>query len=239
MVVSESSTAMQRLTGRTAVVTGASSGLGAAIAESLAREGAAVVGLARRFAPVVLPTPLPTAAVSPMRLDVTDEAAVTVCFAALPRVDILVQCAGVGVFGPIVEGRAAELRALLDVHIVGAFLCAQALLRQPTAGTTRHIVNVSSVAAFRTFTGCAAYSAAKEGLRGLTRVLVEEARPYGVRVTGLYPGAVDTAIWDDRPGFDRSTMLRPVDVAGLVVDLVVRPELAVEELVVMPPAGAL
>jgi NAD(P)-dependent dehydrogenase (short-subunit alcohol dehydrogenase family) len=103
----------------------------------------------------------------------------------------------------------------------------------------RHIVNVASVAAFRTFTSCAGYSAAKEGQRGLTRVLVEEARALGVRVTGLYPGAVDTPIWDGRAGFDRTAMLRPADVAGVVVEIIARPELAVEELVVMPPAGAL
>jgi NAD(P)-dependent dehydrogenase (short-subunit alcohol dehydrogenase family) len=227
-----------RLDSRVCVVTGASSGIGAAVAAALAAEGAAVVGLARRFPAGPLPRPLAAGAVTSAALDVTDEAAVAARFAELDRLDVLVACAGHGVFGPVVDARADDFRAMLDVHVVGAFLCARELLRRPAAGV-RHIINVSSVAAFRTFTGCAGYSAAKEGQRGLTRVLVEEARAHGVRVTGLYPGATDTPIWDDRAGFDRAAMLRPADVAGLVVEIVARPELALEEIVVMPPAGAL
>ena len=70
-------------------------------------------------------------------------------------------------------------------------------------------------------------------------MLVEEARALDVRVTGLYPGAIDTPIWDSRPEFDRGAMLAPQRVAALVVDVLCRPELAIEEILVMPPAGAL
>ncbi len=128
---------------------------------------------------------------------------------------------------------------MLEVHVVGAFLCARELLRQARPGHPRSIVLISSSAAIRTFTDCGGYSAAKEGLRGLGRVLAEEARAHDVRVTTLHPGAVDTPIWDARAGFDRKKMMQPVDLAGLVVEIVVRPEIAVEEIVVMPPAGAL
>jgi short-subunit dehydrogenase len=71
------------------------------------------------------------------------------------------------------------------------------------------------------------------------RVPVEEARPLDVRVTTLYPGAVDTPLWDQRPAFDRAAMMRADRVAELLVEILARPELAVEELVVMPPQGAL
>ena len=227
------------LEGKLCAVTGGSTGLGAAIAEALAGAGAAVCALARRHADITLPEPLGAGRVTRARLDVTDENAVTRTFAALGTVDVLACCAGTGSFKPLVETTATELREMLEAHIVGAFLCARALLRQPGDGRIRHIINVSSVAAFRTFTSSAAYTAAKEGQRGLSRVLTEEARAAGVRVTSLYPGAIDTAIWDGRVGFDRAAMLKPADVAGLVVEIVRRPELAVEELVVMPPAGAL
>jgi NAD(P)-dependent dehydrogenase (short-subunit alcohol dehydrogenase family) len=227
-----------RLHGITAVVTGTSSGLGAAIAQVLAGEGAAVVGFARRHTAPIVP-PLVGGVVAQVHLDVTDEAAVEARLGEIPEIDVLVNCAGVGVFGPFLEMKAADLRSMLDVHVVGAFLCAREVLRRKGRGRTRHIVNVSSVAAFRTFTGCAGYTAAKEGLRGLTRVLVEEGRGADVRVVGLYPGATDTAIWDDRPGFDRSKMLRPESVASLVLEIVARPELSVEELLVLPPAGVL
>lgn len=227
------------LEGKLCAVTGGSTGLGAAIADALAGAGAAVCALARRHPDTTLPEPRRSGRVTRARLDVTDETAVNRVFAALGSVDVLVSCAGTGSFKPLVETSAKELREMLDGHIVGAFLCARALLRQPGDGRVRHILNVSSVAAFRTFTSSGAYTAAKEGQRGLSRVLTEEARAAGVRVTTLYPGAIDTAMWDGRAGFDRAAMLKAADVAGLIVEIVKRPELAVEELVVMPPAGAL
>ncbi|HPH70378.1 MAG TPA: SDR family oxidoreductase, partial [Kofleriaceae bacterium] len=79
----------------------------------------------------------------------------------------------------------------------------------------------------------------KAGQLGLVRVLAEEARPYDVRVTAVLPGATDTPIWDDRPGFDRTKMMKPDDVAGFVVSIVARPSIAVEEVSINPPAGAL
>jgi NAD(P)-dependent dehydrogenase (short-subunit alcohol dehydrogenase family) len=229
--------AVSRLEGRVAVVTGASSGIGAAIAAAFAAEGAAVVGFARRFDARVA-HPVTPGTVLPASLDVTSEDKVRARFQEVGPLDILVCCAGGGVFASLAEARVEDLREMLDVHIVGTFLCVREALPQ-LAVRGGHIITVSSVAAFRTFTASAGYTAAKEGLRGLTRVLTEEARASGVRVTGLYPGAVDTPIWDERPGFRREDMMRPESLASLVVELVVRPELSVEELLVLPPRGIL
>lgn len=228
-----------RFADRVAVVTGASSGIGAAIARALAREGAGVVGFARRFAAPRIASPPAPGQILEVRLDVTDERAVAARFAELGPVDILVHSAGTGVFAPIAEARVEDLRAMLDVHVVGAFLCAREALRGMQARRRGHIVHVSSVAAFRTFLSSGGYTAAKEGLRGLTRVLTEEARAYDIRVTGLYPGATDTAIWDARPEFDRRDMLRPESLASLVVEILAHPEMSVEELLVLPPKGVL
>lgn len=224
-----------RLSGKHVAVTGASSGLGRAIAHAFAKEGAAVSGFARRFkSGATKPGP---GEVSELPLDVTDEAAVKTRMAEMPGLDILVNCAGTGTFGSFEDMSVDDLRSMLDTHVVGAFLCAREALRKMHGAG--HIVNVSSVAAFRTFSGCSGYTAAKEGLRGLTRVLTEEARTKNIRVTGLYPGAIDTPIWDDRPGFDRKDMLAPESVAALVVDICCRPELSIEELLVLPPKGTL
>ena len=73
---------------------------------------------------------------------------------------------------------------------------------------------IGSHVAHRAFTDCGGYTAAKAGQLGLARVLAEEARPYDIRVTALLPGATDTPIWDERPGFDRTKMMKPEDVAG-------------------------
>ncbi len=233
---------MTRLLGKLAVVTGASSGIGHAVARALAREGAAVVGLARRFAAPVLARRPDAGQVVEIQLDVTDEAAVRARFAELEHaggVDVLVCSAGVGHFAPLRTAATADLRAMLDVHVLGTFLPAREALRQMQPRRRGHVVAIGSHAALRGFAECGGYTAAKAGQLGLMRVLAEEARPYDVRVTTVMPGATDTPIWDDRPGFDRGKMMKPDDVAGFVVAIVARPAIAVEEVVVTPPAGAL
>jgi NAD(P)-dependent dehydrogenase (short-subunit alcohol dehydrogenase family) len=229
---------MTRLLGKLAMVTGGSSGIGAACAQALAAEGAAVVATGRRFTggPPRIPGPGEVVAA---HLDVTDEAEVTARIAELPALDILVCSAGVGTFGPVIHAGAAELRAMLDVHIVGTMLCAREALRRMQPRRSGHIIAIGSHAAHRAFTDCSGYTAAKAGQAGLMRVLAEEARPHSVRVTALLAGATDTPIWDERPGFDRGKMMQPLDVAGFLVDLVARPAISVDEVIVMPPAGAL
>jgi NAD(P)-dependent dehydrogenase (short-subunit alcohol dehydrogenase family) len=229
---------VKRLLGKFAIVTGGSSGIGAACAVALAAEGAAVVATGRRFPPG--PTRRPALGeVVQAHLDVTDEAEVQARFAELPELDIVVCSAGVGTFGPLVNAGVAELRAMLEVHIVGTMLCAREALRRMQPRRTGHVVAIGSHAAHRAFTECSGYTAAKAGQLGLMRVLAEEARPYDVRVTALLPGATDTPIWDERPGFDRGKMMKPSDVAGLLVEIVARPGISVEEVTVTPPAGAL
>jgi 3-oxoacyl-[acyl-carrier protein] reductase len=154
-------------------------------------------------------------------------------------VDVLINSAGAGAFAPLVNAQVADLRAMLEVHVVGTFLCCREALRGMQQRRSGHIVNIGSVAARRSFSDCSGYTAAKAGQLGFTQVLAEEARPYGVRVTSILAGAVDTPIWDDRPGFDRSKMMRADDFAAVVVDLVARPGVAVDEMVVLPPAGTL
>src|SRR5215468_4886535 len=145
---------MKRLLGKLAIVTGGSSGIGAACAQALAAEGAAVVATGARFA-------------------------------ELPGLDLLVCSAGVGTFGPVIDARAADLRAMLDVHVVGTLLCAREALRRMQPRRAGHIVAIGSHAAHRAFTDCSGYTAAKAGQAGLMRVLAAEARPYDVRVTSL------------------------------------------------------
>ncbi len=219
-------------------MTGGSSGIGAACAAALAAEGAAVVATGRRFAagPIRWPG---LGEVMQAHLDVTDEVEVQARFAELPEIDIVVCSAGVGMFGPLVNAGVAELRAMLEVHIVGTMLCAREALRRMQPRRKGHIVAIGSHAAHRAFTDCSGYTAAKAGQLGLVKVLAEEARPYDVRVTALLPGATDTPIWDDRPGFDRAKMMRPDDVASFLIAIVARPGISVEEVTLTPPAGAL
>jgi NAD(P)-dependent dehydrogenase (short-subunit alcohol dehydrogenase family) len=228
---------VKRLLGKFAIVTGGSSGIGAACAQALAAEGAAVLATGRRFAePEAIPT---LGQVVNARLDVTDEALVKQRFAQLPELDIVVCSAGTGTFGPIVNCSAHDIRTMLDVHIVGTLLCAREAMRRMMPRKRGHIVVIGSHVAHRSFTDCGGYTAAKAGQLGLVRVLAEEARPYDIRVTAILPGATDTPIWDERPGFDRTKMMKPEDVASFLTSIVVRPGISVEEVIVTPPAGAL
>jgi 3-oxoacyl-[acyl-carrier protein] reductase len=229
---------VKRLLGKFALVTGGSSGIGAACARALAEEGAAVLACGRRFPSGPVPTPA-LGEVGFAHLDVTDEAEVKARVAELPELDLVVCSAGVGTFAPIVNASVADLRAMLEVHVVGSLLCAREALRRMQPRRRGHIVMIGSHAAHHAFTDCAGYTAAKAGQLGLTRVLAAEARPYDIRVTALLPGATDTPIWDDRPGFDRAKMMQPADVASFLIAIVARPGISVEEVIVTPPAGVL
>jgi NAD(P)-dependent dehydrogenase (short-subunit alcohol dehydrogenase family) len=228
---------VQRLSGKFAIVTGGSSGIGRACADALAAEGAAVLACGRRFA---AQHGTPSAGqVAQAHLDVTDEVEVAARFAELPQLDIVVCSHGSGNFAPIASAAAADVRSMLDVHVTGSFLCAREALRRMQPRRSGHIVMIGSHAVHHGFTDCGGYTAAKAAQLGLTRVLAAEARPFDIRVTALLAGATDTPIWDDRPGFDRSKMMQPADVAGFLVDLVARPGVSVEEVTVTPPAGVL
>jgi NAD(P)-dependent dehydrogenase (short-subunit alcohol dehydrogenase family) len=229
---------VKRLLGKFAIVTGGSTGIGAACAEALASEGAAVMATGRRFDHGPAPHPA-LGQVVHAGLDVTNEAQVVQRFDELPQLDIVVCSAGVGTFGPVINMSVADLRAMLEVHVVGTMLCAREALRRMQPKRKGHIVIIGSHAAHRAFTDCSGYTAAKAGQLGLARVLAEEARPYDIRVTTLLPGATDTAIWDDRPGFDRTKMMKPEDVASFLISIVARPGIAVEEVILTPPAGIL
>jgi NAD(P)-dependent dehydrogenase (short-subunit alcohol dehydrogenase family) len=229
---------VKRLLGKYALVTGGSSGIGAACAQALAGEGAAVVAASRRYPEGEVATPKLGELVM-AHLDVTDERAVAARFDALPEVDIVVCSAGVGTFGPIVHASASDLREMLEVHVVGTLICAREALRRMQPRRKGHIVVIGSHAANHAFTDCGGYTAAKAGQLGLVRVLAAEARPYDVKVTALLAGATDTPIWDDRPGFDRTKMMKPEDVASFLLAIVARPGISVEEVTVTPPAGVL
>ncbi|MEO6773902.1 MAG: SDR family oxidoreductase [Kofleriaceae bacterium] len=235
---------MQRLLGKYALVTGGATGIGAACARALADEGAAVLACSRRLRdggpPGAAPVQVPKhGEVGLAHLDVTDEAEVRARIDALPELDLLVCAAGVSTFKPILDTSVAELRDMLDSHVVGTFTCVREALRRMQPRRHGHIVTIGSHVVEQAFPECGGYTAAKMGQLGLARVLAAEARPFGIRVTSLLAGATDTPIWDDRPGFDRTQMMRPEDLASFLVAIVARPGISVEEVVVRPPAGAL
>jgi NADP-dependent 3-hydroxy acid dehydrogenase YdfG len=220
------------LAGTTALVTGASRGIGAAVARALAARGARVAGVARSLEPLeALAAQTGGRALSG---DVTDPREVASILArfrewAGGEPDLLVASAGVFTLAPLEATEPAALALNLDVNLTGSFLLLREVLPGMKARGSGTVVQVGSVAGRKAFPGNAAYSASKYGLRGLHEVLLEELRGTGVRATLLEPAATDTPIWDpmDPDGRDdlpsRTLMLRPEEVAEAVVFVATRP----------------
>ncbi|MBY0491517.1 MAG: SDR family oxidoreductase [Gemmatimonadaceae bacterium] len=222
------------LRGRTALVTGASRGIGRAVARRLAQAGAQVALCARSRAELdALAAELGEAA-SVHVVDLTDAeqvaAVIPAAIAALGgRVDVLVSNAGIFPLASIEHTTPASFEATVQANLVAPFRVLHAVLPAMRAAGTGHVVTIGSVADRRIFGGNGAYSASKFGGRAVHEVLREELTGSGVRCTLVSPAATDTPIWDpvdpdNTPGFPpRSAMLRPDDVAEAVLWAVTRP----------------
>jgi NAD(P)-dependent dehydrogenase (short-subunit alcohol dehydrogenase family) len=219
---------MSALAGRVAVVTGASRGIGLAIADACWDRGAHVVAVSR--------TP-PTANGERrtwLRCDVSDWTSVEqlreATLAAVGVPDAVVHAAGIFRLATLDRLTADGFAEHLAINLQGAFHLAKAFLPGMRKRGSGRLINLGSVADHRAFAENAAYSASKYGLRGLHEVLREEYRGSGVLCTLLSPGPTDTPAWDPidpdhREGFTpRAKMLRPEDVAEAVLWVATRPQ---------------
>lgn len=177
---------------RRIVITGGSSGIGAAIARLCAARGAIVgVGYHRGEQRAKELCASIESAV-PLAIDVRDEASVRAAFESFGRVDGLVNAAGVVAPGLLMTTETAAIDHQLAVNLRGAMLCARAVLPMMLKQRSGVIVNISSIAARHPFRGQSVYAATKSGLEGFTRALAAEVAKKGVRVVAVAPGAIDT-----------------------------------------------
>lgn len=231
---------MTPLAGRLALVTGASRGIGAAIARALGGAGARVVRVARHLVATDEGPRLdiPCDVTDP---DQVERLAERVLRAAVPAV--VVSNAGGFLLRRLEDTTPAEFEAQVAVNLRSAFLLARAFLPPMREAGGGVFVSIGSVADHTGFPENAAYAAGKYGLRGLHETLAAEYHGTGVRLTLVSPGATDTAIWDPfdpehRPGFPpRSAMLRPEDVADAVLFAATRPEHVHVDWIRLQPSG--
>jgi len=220
------------LEGMRVLVTGASRGIGNAVARTFVEGGARVAMTARgeaalrRAAEEIGGWAIPADASDPASVDrLRDE--VHTLLGDAP--DVLVNGAGAFVIAAFSETEPDAFAGQLAANVMGPFLVTRAFLPELLRRGSGHIVNVGSIAGRIAFPGNAAYSASKYGLRGMHEVLAAELRGTGVRATLLEPAATDTPIWDpfqpdereDLPS--RESMMRPDDVARAVRYIVTQP----------------
>lgn len=229
------------LAGQNALVTGASRGIGFAIADKLAGMGANLGICARNEAA------LHDAAgrlrkhggeVFVMPVDVTQPAEIERLIREVQRalgpVDILVNNAGVGEFGPFFEQSELEWDTTLDTNLKSVFLLSRAVAPEMIRRRTGHIINIASLAGKNAFAGGAIYCASKWGLLGLTQCMAEDLRANGIRVSAVCPGSVETE-FSPHTGKDPSKMLQPSDIAHAVAMLVTQaPQSFISEISMRP-----
>lgn len=233
-----------------AVITGASSGIGAATAQALAHEGYKVVVGARRLERLKRVAGAEGVA---LELDVTDEASVAAFVAEVKRrfgrIDVLVNNAG-GALGlnPIAEARDDEWIGMWKTNVLGLMWMTRACLPLLRKAKHGHVVNIGSIAGFETYSGGAGYTAAKHAVRAITRTLRLELNGEPIRITEIAPGLVETEFSLVRFHGDRKAAKAPYegikpltaqDVADCVAFAVTRPaHVDIDEIVIRPVAQA-
>ncbi len=219
-----------------AVVTGASRGIGRAIARRLAErhEIVAVARSEKELQTLAQEIAGEGGHCRPLVLDVTDERAVSKALAGVAA-DVLVNNAGVGYLVPLLQLTSEQWREMVDLNLNALFYVTRALLPGMVERTSGFIVNIGSLAGRNTFAGGTCYTATKHGVIGFTESLMLEVRESNVRVAVVMPGSVATDFGD---GGDPSWMLHADDVAEAVWYLVTQPARALISRVEMRPAIA-
>ena len=227
------------IAGATALVTGASSGIGAAVARALAAAGARVALVARRRDRLeAVAGSLPAGGAEVFPCDVRDPAAITAMTAAVAArmapVDVLVNNAGVGRYLAFLDTGPEDVAALFETNLHSALHCTRAVLPGMLARRRGHVVNVASIAARIGSRNHTIYCASKFALAGFSESLVYELEGTGVGVTLVNPGIIDTEFFDHAsfgafPAHARKRAIKPERVASAVVRAIRRdiPEVTV------------
>jgi len=243
---------MQQWKDRVAVVTGASSGIGAAVATALADAGMHVSVWARREERLATLAAGSDGRITPQRVDLRDERSVLAAFAAVRAqhggVDVLINNAGLGFDEPLTTGSTERWREMLEVNVLALCVCTREAVKDMRArGDDGHVLHISSMAAHRVPPGSGVYSATKYAVRSLTEGMRKELHQLGsgVRISSVSPGFVETEFHagyfgDEeraRETYSQYPVLTPADVAAAVVYALSQPpHVQVHDVLIRPTA---
>ena len=226
--------------GKVAVVTGASSGLGASLANALVSKGAIVYGLARNIEDLhVIKNKLGERFIT-VNVDIRNQKDVawwvinTFSNSRFP--DILINNAGAGYFAKIDELSLERWHEMINTNLNGTFYITSSIVPLMKKNTnTSHIINIGSILGKTTKAESAAYSATKYGMQGFSEALFKELRSYKVKVTCVNPGSIDTHFFEDSGIQRHKNMLQPKDIAALVIHILETPDnFLVDEITLRP-----
>ena len=227
------------LSGKVAIVTGVSSGIGRATAEALLAKGASVAGWGR-----TAPEGLQHEQFQFFACDVRDEHAVAEALTDTQRevgqeIHVLVNNAGLGKFGPVDGFASADWHEMFDTNVNGLFYCTRAVLPQMKKQHVGHVINVASLAATAGTANLAGYCATKYAVRGFSDALFKELRPDGIRVTCVMPGSVETNFNGGHPGATPDPhKMQPQDIAATIVHAIEAPDATMVSEIQLRPANA-
>jgi len=232
---------MLSIQNQVAVVTGAGRGIGRAIAVELARLGARMALAARTRSELEDTARTIGSAAMAIPTDVGKKQDLQRLFeqvsAGIGPVDILVNAAGIGIFGPVVEFRDEDFENVIETNLRGIFFACRFVLPSMIQRRSGHIINIASIAGKVGSANRAVYCASKFGVVGFTESLAEEVRQYGIRASVICPGSTDTWFSGETGGTTkaRERMLRPEDVAHAIGMIVTQePNSFISEIVMRP-----
>jgi NADP-dependent 3-hydroxy acid dehydrogenase YdfG len=229
-----------KIQNKTAIVTGASSGLGAAISKALIQEGVTVFGIARNSDTLQKLQNNIGSKFVPVTLDITDSTAVkkwvATTFSKEKAPDILVNNAGSGSFGKIDEMPSEEWYKMINTNLNGMYCITSEIVKLMKAQKeSSHIVNIGSILGITTRAEGAAYSATKYGISGFSEALFKELRGDNIKVTCLNPGSINTRFFKSSGIQSHENMLQAEDIASTVLHILETPDnMLISEMTVRP-----
>jgi NAD(P)-dependent dehydrogenase (short-subunit alcohol dehydrogenase family) len=232
------------LSGKAAIVTGGTKGIGRAIAEALVGEGLSVCISARHEDEIERAVSelsdagegTVTGAVCDVRDYDEVKALIEHTAAELGGVDILVNNAGIGLFGRVEDLSPEDFRAVIETNLFGVFYCCHEAIPQMKRRGGGYIINISSLAGTNAHPQMSAYNASKFGLNGFSEALMQEVRHDGIKVSYIMPGSVNTNFGDEEPSTEKSWQLQPEDIARVVVELLHHPDRSLPSRVEIRPS---
>ncbi len=204
------------------IIVGASSGLGKALAEKLSKEDSSLYLLSRTIELVNFPFE-----VHKINCDVKDQISISEAFQQVDKltntIDVIVNCVGVGLVKGLEETTKEEIKNVMQTNLLGAIFVSQEAYKRMLKNKSGHIINVVSTSGIKARPDETIYCASKWGLRGFTESLRLAAVTSKIRVTGIYPGGMQTNFWKGNEPKNLEEFMKPSDVAEQIVNVIKSP----------------